>query len=207
MEKSIRICRQALNQIKAFSLKKVKDMKIYKTIIIALCAFFIVACNSANSSSSRTPTDTLKALSEAGKKKDVAGIKKLLSKNSLELLEKSSKSQNQTSDQLLTRENGAPFQNITDYGKEATQGETSTVEIKTALTNEFENIPLIIEDGEWKVALDKYVEELKKRLTEQMKTTPTNANVSNQTNIKPNTNQNSAANEELKSIQNRLKNK
>ncbi len=181
-------------------------MKIYKILIIALCAFFLAACNNANAPSSRTPTETLQALSEAGKKKDTAGIKKLLSKGSLELLEKSAKTQNQTPDQLLTRENGAPFQNISEYGAETIQGETATVEVKTELTNEFERIPLVKENGEWKAALDKYAEDLMKRLNEQMKPVEHNSN-SNQTNIKPNTNQNSAANSELKTIQNRLKNK
>lgn len=180
-------------------------MKFYKIIFIALCAFIIAGCSSPpNNQASRTPTETLKALGEAGKKKDTAAIKKMLSKGSLELLEKSSASQNQTSDQLLTRENGAPFQNISEYGAEKIEGEKATVEVKTELINQFETIPLVREDGEWKAALDKYAEDLIKRLNDQMK--PTNSNVN--TNIKPNTNQNSSANnEELKSIQNRLKNK
>jgi hypothetical protein len=179
-------------------------MRIYKILIIAICAFFIAGCNSANTPASRTPTETLQALGEAGKKKDAAAIKKMLSKGSLEVIEKTAKSQNQTSDQLLTRENGAPFQNITEYGKEAIQGETATVEVKTELMDKFEIIPLVREDGEWKAALDKYTEDLMKRLNEQMKPVEHNSN-GNQTNIKPNTNQNSAANNELKSIQNRLK--
>ncbi|HMS40160.1 MAG TPA: DUF4878 domain-containing protein [Pyrinomonadaceae bacterium] len=179
-------------------------MKFYKFIIIALCVFFIAGCsNTANNPSSRTPTETLKALGEAGKKKDTVTIKKLLSKGSLELLDKSAKSQNQTSDGLLTRENGAPFQNINEYGAEKITGETATVEVKTELINQFETIPMVREDGEWKAALDKYAEDIMKRMTEQMKPLEQNSN----TNIKPNTNQNSATNSELKSIQNRLKNK
>ncbi len=182
-------------------------MKIYKVLIIALGLVFIAACNNATDTKitlSRTPTETIKALGEAGKKKDVAAIKKLLSKGSLALIEKSAKAQNQTSDELLTREDGAPFQNITEYGAEKIEGETATVEVKGELLNNFEKIPLVREDGEWKAALDKYAEEFMKRLNEQMK--PTNSNVD--TNIKPKTNQNSATtNQDLKSIQNRLNNK
>ncbi len=195
------MCRRRLLRIK--QLIRNKNMQFYKFIIIALCVFLIVGCNSANNPASRTPTETLKALGEAGKKKDTVTIKKMLSKGSLELLEKSAKSQNQTPDGLLTRENGAPFQNITEYGAEKITGETATVEVKTELINQFETIPMVREDGEWKAALDKYAEDIMKRMTEQMKPLEQNSN----TNVKPNTNQNSATNEELKSIQNRLKNK
>jgi hypothetical protein len=177
-------------------------MKFYKIIIIALWAFVIGGCGTANNPSTRTPTETLKALGEAGKRKDAAAIKSMLSKGSLELLEKTAKSQNQTSDRILTRENGAPFQNITEYGAEKIEGDMATVEVKTELITQFETIPMVRENGEWKAALDKYAEDVMKRMNEQMKTIEQNSN----TNIKPNPNQNSATNNELKSIQNRLKN-
>ncbi len=190
-------------------------MKFYKFIIIALCAFFIAGCsNTANNPSSRTPTETLKALGEAGKKKDVAETKKFLSKGSLEMLEKLAKAQNQNLDQFLAREDSVRFQNISEYGAEKIQSETATVEVKNYLSDEFELIPLVREEGEWKTALDKYTEDYIKHLNEQMTIPVSNSNIAptnsngNQANIKPNTNQNSMANnEELKSIQNRLKNK
>lgn len=193
-------------------------MKIYKIIIVALCALFMLGCNNvSNNPASRTPTETLKALSEASKKKDVAGVKTLLSKGSLKLLEDASKAQNKSSDELLTQEGGAPFRDLPEIRGESIEGETAIVDVKNIITDQNERIPLVKEDGEWKVALDKYAEDLMKRMNEQMKQTPTNSNVapsnsniaptnSKQTNIKPNANQNSAANNELKSVQNRLKN-
>ena len=186
-------------------------MKIYKIIIVALCALFIVGCGSlSNNPASRTPTETLKALSEAGNKYNAVETKKFLSKGSLEMVEKLAKAQNQTLDQFLVREDGVRFQNISEYGAEKTQGETATVEVKNYLSNEFEFIPLVREDNEWKVALDKYTEDYIKHLNEQMKMPISNSNIapsnSKQTNTKPNTNQNSAANNEFKSMQNRLKN-
>lgn len=179
-------------------------MMMFKFIIFVFFAFFTLACGS-NNPAERTPTQTLKAISAAGKNKDAAGIKKLLSKGSLELIEKTAKSQNTDSDTLLTREGGAPFQNIEEYSNEKIENETATVEVKTIFTDEREKIPLVRENGEWKVALDVYVEDLKKRLTEQMKENPTHSH-ENQKNTAPNMNQNSAVNENLKSIQNRLRN-
>lgn len=190
-------------------------MKIYKITIIALFALFIIGCGAKG----RTPTETLKALNEAAKNKDVAGVKKLLSKGSLELLEKAAKSQNQTSDELLSKEGGAPFAKATVVGDETIEGDLAYVTAKNEISGENERIPLVREDGEWKVALDKYLEDLMKKWTEQMKSVEQNSNVapnmniaptnsnSNRTNSKTNTNQNSAANnEEFKSIQNRLRN-
>ena len=188
-------------------------MKTYKIITVALFAVFIIGCG--NNSQPRTPSETLQALSEAGKNKDAAGVKKLLSKGSLELLEKSAKTQNETSDALLTKEGGAPFQKISVGGDETIEGDTAIVTVKNEITGEDERIPLVKEEGEWRVALDKYVDTLMKRITEQMKSPVENSNTApntniaplngNQTNSKTNTNQNSSVNE-FKSVQNRLRN-
>ena len=183
-------------------------MMIYKIITIALCAFFIIGCGGAQP---RTPTETLKALNEASKKRDVPAIKKLLSKGTLALLEESAKTKNKSSDELLKEEGGAPFKELPDIRGETIEGDTAFVDVKNEITGETERIPLVKEEGEWKVALDKYLEDLMKRWTEQMKSVQPNSNIapsnSNQTNTnKPKTNQNSAVNEEFKSVQNRLRN-
>ena len=47
-------------------------MKIYKIITVALFAVFIIGCG--YNSQPRTPGETLKALSEAGKNKDAARV-------------------------------------------------------------------------------------------------------------------------------------
>lgn len=185
-------------------------MKFYKIIILALCALFFVACGSSNTNpANRTPTQTLQALSEASKKKDIPAIKNLLTKGSWKLFEDSANTQKVSVEELLKREGGAPMEDLPEIRGEKIEGETAFVDVKNIITDENERIPLVKEDGEWKVALDKYVEDLMKRLNEQMKTNPTNSNIApsngNQTNTAPNGNQNSA-NNELKSIQNRLKN-
>jgi len=146
-------------------------MKTYIVITTALLAIFISGCGAAVQTA-RTPSDTLRALNEASKKKDADGIKKLLSKGTLELLEKNASTQKTTSADLLTRENGAPFRELPEIRGEKIEGETAVVEVKSDMRSENDKIPLVKEDGEWKVALDKYAEEARKRFTEEMNKSP-----------------------------------
>lgn len=143
-----------------------KIMNIYKVFTLALCAFFIIGCGSAGKS--RTPTDTLKALNEASKKKDVEGIKKVLSKGTLKLLDEAAQKEKTTPDELLKKDNGAPMAELPEILGEKIEGDTAYVEIKNDITKENEKMPLVKEDGEWKVALDKYLETMRQRFTEEM---------------------------------------
>jgi len=144
-------------------------MKHYKLFTLALCALFIVACGGGGGTGqTRTPTETLKALNEASKKKDAEGIKKLLSKGTLKLLEEAAQKEKTTPDELLKREGGAPMATLPEIRGEKIEGDTAYVEIKNDITNEDEKMPLVKEDGEWKVALDKYLEVMKQRFTEEM---------------------------------------
>lgn len=145
-------------------------MKNYIVITIALLAIFISGCGTLQTA--RTPSDTLRALNEAAKKRDAEAIKKLLSKSTLALIEKNAAAQKTTSDDLLTREQGAPFRELPEIRAEKIEGDTATVEIKSEIIPENEKIPLVKEDGEWKVALDKYAEDVRKRYTEEMNKNP-----------------------------------
>lgn len=142
-------------------------MKIYKTFIIALCALFIFGCSSAEPA--KTPTDTLKALNEAAKKKDPEGIKRQLSKGTLSLLEQSAERQNKSVDDLLREEQGAPFEELPEMRNEKIEGDTATIEVRNKMTDSFEKVPFVREEGEWKLALDKFMEDVMKRATEEMK--------------------------------------
>jgi hypothetical protein len=143
-------------------------MKNYIVITILLFAIFISGCGDGIFQPARTPTDTLRALNEATKKKDAEAIKKLLSKGTLVLIEKSAATQKTTSDDLLTRDANSTFRELPEIRGEKIEGDTASVEVKSEIGNENEKIPLVKEDGEWKVALDKYVEDLKKRMREEM---------------------------------------
>lgn len=139
-----------------------------KTILTALvCAFLLSGCNSVVNKT-KSPTETLQALSEASKKKDAEAVKSYLSKGTLELLDQSAKRQNKSVDELLKQENGAPFQELPEVKNEQITGDTATVEAKNNVTGEYQKIPLVKENGVWKVALDVFLKDMMKRMNEEM---------------------------------------
>ncbi|MEJ7848089.1 MAG: hypothetical protein WKF92_08385 [Pyrinomonadaceae bacterium] len=104
------------------------------------------------------PAETLRALNAASKAGDVAGIKRYLSEGSLALLEEGAKEQNRPVEELLKEKDQAPFLELPELGKETINGETAIIEIKNPVTGAFEPFPLVKENGEWKVAIDLYLE-------------------------------------------------
>lgn len=145
-------------------------MKTYQTFIIALCALFAVNCSSIQPQpQTKSPTEVLKTLNEASKTKDVEAIKNSVSKGTLGLIEEAAKAQNTTADELLKKENGAPFKELPEMRNEKIEGDTATLELKNATTGEWEAVPFVKEDGAWRLALDKYLEDMKRKMTENMK--------------------------------------
>ena len=106
------------------------------------------------------PADTLRALSEASNKKDVTAIKKYLSKDTLALLETGAREQNKTVDEALSEDDGGPFQTLPELGAENIEGDRATLEVRNVDTGEFEQLPFVKENGEWKVAIDVYLKNL-----------------------------------------------
>jgi hypothetical protein len=142
-------------------------MKHYRIFIFVLCALFIVACG-GNTGKNRTPTETIKALHEVSKKKDVEGIKKLLSKETLKLLDEAAQKEKTTPDEFLKKDGNPPFERLPEIRGEMIEGDVAYVNIKNDITDKDEKMPLVKEDGEWKLALDKYIETMKKQFTEEM---------------------------------------
>ena len=158
-------------------------MKIYQIMIVALFVLFVFGCGGDKSvfvAQTVSPTDTLKNFIEASKKKDVAAIKKTLSKGSLELAETSAKKLNTTVDELFKRNNSEMLDEVPQISNEKIEGETASVEVKDR-TGGFETIPLVKEDGVWKLAFDKYQEEKMRqemKLPDPKTARPDNANSS-----------------------------
>lgn len=114
--------------------------------------------SSANTSPSTStlagpaPTEVVRGYYEAGKRKDVAGIKRFLSRQSLLLMEDVAKRQGKTLDQLFAEAA------VMDAGKpppvfsgEVIRGNTAFVDIKTP-GEPVRTVPLVKEGGEWKLA-------------------------------------------------------
>ena len=98
-----------------------------------------------------SPTEVVRGYYEAGMRKDVAGVRRFLSRASLQRMEDAAKRQGKTLDQLFSEaaemEARKPLPKFTN---ERIMGEAATVDIEVpdqpALT-----MPLIREDGAWKL--------------------------------------------------------
>lgn len=136
------------------------------SLLIVLTAVLLNGCKSDQPAGS--PGDVLKRYVEASQKQDIATMKSLLSKGSLELIEKSAAAQGVTTDELLRREASVKIQNAPETRNEKIEGETATVEVKNETTGEFDmKMPFVKENGAWKLARDKFFEDAMKKAIEE----------------------------------------
>ena len=139
--------------------------------INALCAalavvFTVSACSLLGGS---TPTATFKAFYDASKKKDVPAMKKSLSKGTLDMFDKIAKEQNKTTDEMLKGlDKDDKSEKMPETRNEKITGDTATLEVKNDKTNKWDPLPFVKENGEWKIALDKFLEDMMKNLGEKI---------------------------------------
>lgn len=140
-------------------------MKVHFGLI--LLAVLFIGCGSKESSAPTTPSESLQQYFRASQQQDIAKMKSLLSKGSLALLEQSAKAQNTTVDALLQKEASVKIQNAPVTRNETIEGETATIEIRNETNGEYDmKMPFVKEDGIWKLARDKYIEEVTKKANE-----------------------------------------
>ena len=139
-------------------------MKIYQILTIVFGALFVFGCGALQPIAS--PTETLKTFIEASKKKDIETVKKTISKASLEMAEKAAREHNTTVDALLTNGDVQIAEQIPEIRNENIEGETASVEIKNS-GNGYETLPFVKEDGNWKIAFDRYQVLLEKKLAHE----------------------------------------
>src|SRR6267143_2633747 len=128
--------------------------------------FTVSACSLLGGS---TPTANFKAFYEASKKKDVAGMKKALSKGTLDMFDKLAKEQNKSTDEMLKSfDKEDKNQKMPETRNEKINGDAATLEVKNDKTNKWDTLPFVKENGEWKIALDKFLEDLMKGLSDKL---------------------------------------
>jgi len=146
-------------------------MKTRSTITLlfalSMLLFSALACKFGAGSS---PTATFKAFYEAQKNKDAVGLKKTLSKSSLEMMEKAAKAQNKTLDDALKDGFNDPAfksQQLPETRSEKIDGDSATLEVQDEQSKKWEKMYFAKEEGQWKIALDKTIEELFKNMGEK----------------------------------------
>jgi hypothetical protein len=98
-----------------------------------------------------SPSATLKAAYDAGKKKDTAALKKLISKDALKALENPT----MPVDAMLEAMMRDLPASMPPLRNEKIAGTTATVEMQNEKTGAWEVVHFVKEEGEWKIALDK----------------------------------------------------
>jgi uncharacterized membrane protein YvbJ len=125
-------------------------MKIYKSFFATCMALAVVACGDASASS---PTATVKAYTSATKNKDVEAVKRLLTNNSLKMLEEGASQSQMSVDEFIKGGKAAPELEVSEYRNEKVEGDSASVEVKYG--SEWQKIFLVKEGGQWKIAFDK----------------------------------------------------
>ncbi|HRH41888.1 MAG TPA: hypothetical protein PKY82_09610 [Pyrinomonadaceae bacterium] len=139
-----------------------------RKIILFIClALLMISCRSADTP--QTPLDTLKTYLQAIKKKDVSKMKALLSEGSIKMATEEAKAQNIAVDEVILRETlFTADQKTLKFRNEKIDGDNATIEVETS-PNLFDRVPFVKENGIWKIAKDKFADEIQKQSDEEMK--------------------------------------
>lgn len=91
-------------------------------------------------------------------------MKKRLSKKTLTMVENSALSQKKTVDEAITADfPAAQAQKAPEMRNEKITGDSATLEVQENGTKEWQTMYFVKEDGAWKLALDKTIEEMIKK--------------------------------------------
>ncbi|MEZ5427358.1 MAG: hypothetical protein R2747_13895 [Pyrinomonadaceae bacterium] len=146
-----------------------------KLFLIGIFLIFAFSCGGDAGNGgvqNATPTEALKTFLKAKIEKDAETQKKVISRSSLAFLEETAKKQNTTVDRLLTDPAGMELKEVPEMRGEVISGDAATVELQNPNTGTWEKMPLVKEDGQWKIALDQAFREVMKKVNDLMKQMP-----------------------------------
>jgi hypothetical protein len=138
------------------------------SITIFAVALFAVACGDAGEAKPATPLETFRTYSKAVKQKDTTAMKLLLSSETLKMHEQEARSQGTTVDEIVKRETlFNESQTQVQYRNEKIDGTNATLEVKNSSGN-WETIPFVFEDDQWKIDKKGYADRLTREIEEEM---------------------------------------
>jgi predicted lipid-binding transport protein (Tim44 family) len=117
--------------------------QILAAVTVALFSIAMTACGK-----SQTPTEGFKAFYEAAKNKDVAALKKTISKKLLTDLENEAKREGKPFDDFLLGSDATP--SMPEVRNEKIEGDKATLEVK-GRGDTWRTTKLVKEDGTWKL--------------------------------------------------------
>lgn len=114
--------------------------------VLAISILFFSACTASDAD---TPTAAFQRYVEAASKKDFAAMKENASRDSQKLVDEAIKNQ-------------IAVQTVSEIRNEQIISNAATLEYKNAVTGTFDKAHFVRENGRWKLALDKSMEEILK---------------------------------------------
>ncbi len=96
-------------------------------------------------------------------------MKRFLSKGSLKMAQDEAREKSVSLDEIVQKETlFSESQSTLEYRNEKTQDDTATIEVKN-FYGTWDIVPFVKEDGRWKIAKERYAEELMKQADEDNK--------------------------------------
>jgi flagellar hook-associated protein FlgK len=143
-------------------------MKTHKIAATCIALAVVMAASACSLLRGSSPTATFKSFFDASKKKDAPAMRKALSKGTLDMFDKIAKEQNKTTDDLLKDiDKEDKTEKLPETRNEKINGDTATLEVKNEKTGKWDTLPFAKEEGDWKIALDKFLEDMMKGLSDK----------------------------------------
>jgi hypothetical protein len=132
---------------------------VRRLLIFLTCALplLISGCSKSEPAS---PLDTFKTFALASKKSDLTTMKLLLSSDSIKMLEQDAKARGLTLDDVIRQQTlFDPGQRAVEFRNQTINGNAASIEVKNAF-GEWETIPFVFEDSQWKIDQKTYAQKL-----------------------------------------------
>jgi uncharacterized membrane protein YvbJ len=133
----------------------IKRRQAVTVLVVAFC--LVISAATAACKKDSSPAATLQAFYQAFKGKDVEAYKKVVSKDSLQMLENRAEAMEKPLDDYIRMEMNRPSVKLPDKletRNEKIEGDHATLELKN-VEGGWNTVPFVKEDGQWKVSVDK----------------------------------------------------
>jgi hypothetical protein len=125
--------------------------------------------NTAAAPQTPSPTEVFKALGEAGGKKDLNSLVQLFNRRSMEMFASDARAQGKLMDEIMLNQRAVTVAKAAPAVRnEKISGDSATIEVKMP-GGSWEKMYFTREDGVWKVAMDKYMDEMIRQVEESTK--------------------------------------
>jgi hypothetical protein len=116
-----------------------------------------------------SPIQIFRALGDAGNSRNPAALRQLFNRRSLEMFAGDAKAQGKPVDEVMANQRAVTVaKSLPQIRNEKITGDTATIEVRQG-SGSWEKMYFTREDGQWKVAMDKYMEEMIRQVEESTK--------------------------------------